>query len=97
MAFQITEDLMKHILQKTQDPYEVSNKINLYTDIHRGLLSLTYSRESAYKAYQEKLEEIKKEQKKLRSNCDHPLFSYHGDPAGGSDSFHSCDICGWEW
>lgn len=29
-----------------------------------------------------------------QSQCKHPSFSYWGDPAGGSDSFNECDICG---
>ncbi len=30
----------------------------------------------------------------LRGKCKHPLSSFYPDPAGGSDSFRECDLCG---
>lgn len=52
----------------------------------------------------DKLEkDFKKKEKSLRDmlrqlgkGCPHPesKVSYHGDPAGGNDSFHHCSDCG---
>lgn len=30
----------------------------------------------------------------IQFNCSHEVTKYHGDPAGGSDSFTVCEICG---
>ncbi len=32
----------------------------------------------------------------IRKRCGHEAKTYHGDPSGGSDSCHTCDICGAE-
>jgi hypothetical protein len=40
---------------------------------------------------------IESEIKQLQDKCGHPQSIYCGDPAGGSDSFHSCNICGAQW
>jgi hypothetical protein len=33
---------------------------------------------------------------KIRGRCRHWKSRHHGDPAGGSDSFTECEICGKE-
>lgn len=33
----------------------------------------------------------------LYEKCPHHETSWHGDPAGGSDSYTSCDLCGKQW
>lgn len=36
------------------------------------------------------------EQQRIQASCKHWFADYHGDPAGGSDSFERCRICGKE-
>jgi hypothetical protein len=31
--------------------------------------------------------------RKIQDTCTHQVTTYHGDPSGGSDSSHTCDIC----
>lgn len=33
----------------------------------------------------------------LQKTCSHEKHQYHGDPAGGSDSFYCCDDCDYRW
>lgn len=33
----------------------------------------------------------------VRADCPHWHRVYHGDPAGGSDSYSECDVCGETW
>ena len=40
---------------------------------------------------------IKQKLKDLQLTCPHLEYSYHGDPAGGSDSFNECRQCGEQW
>lgn len=52
---------------------------------------------SLIRTEEKKLEEAKLKLEKGRSDiqadCKHYLQHYYGDPAGGSDSGHHCDVC----
>ena len=40
---------------------------------------------------------IRAELRTLYQSCSHPVPEFQGDPAGGSDSFHTCVFCGKSW
>lgn len=59
----------------------------------------------AVKAYREWLRDFRKQQDEdtkkaqqqisaIQAGCPHAIVEYFGDPAGGSDSFWECGICG---
>lgn len=60
------------------------------TDIERRLKELA-------EAYKIKCDLMKEQLAQLRLRCKHWDFSFHGDPSGGNDSFHRCEVCGKEW
>jgi hypothetical protein len=41
--------------------------------------------------------QIQERKANLVKRCSHPNHKYHPDPAGGTDSHHSCDLCGGQW
>jgi len=43
------------------------------------------------------LKVIEDQKENVRSTCGHYDTTYHGDPAGGSDSHTSCNDCGKTW
>lgn len=49
------------------------------------------------KKYREDEQALMQELRDLQKKCPHDKFEYHGDPAGGSDSFHCCDDCDYRW
>lgn len=40
---------------------------------------------------------IEREIGEIQSECLHSQARYSPDAAGGSDSFHTCEICGYTW
>jgi len=43
--------------------------------------------------HQKEMGELKLSLEKVQKTCGHEVNTYHGDPSGGSDSSHTCDIC----
>jgi hypothetical protein len=46
------------------------------------------------KNYEERAAAVNKEIAAIRNECGHLVSEYHADPAGGSDSFTTCLLCG---
>ena len=47
--------------------------------------------------YLKALQDLRCTMQAVQSNCPHWDQTYHGDPAGGSDSHTICNICGKQW
>lgn len=47
--------------------------------------------------HEKALGEIRNRRLLLEKQCPHPDPEFYADPAGGSDSHHSCAICGASW
>lgn len=45
-------------------------------------------------AWERRREELNAQLSKAQSECMHEVTTYYGDPAGGSDSWYECLICG---
>jgi hypothetical protein len=45
-------------------------------------------------AHERKLKRIDKKIRELRTKCKHAKTTFHGDPAGGFDSYSECIDCG---
>lgn len=50
--------------------------------------------DSARCSHNDRLKELDARLAEIQKHCAHDKFTYHGDPAGGSDSFYKCDDCG---
>lgn len=48
---------------------------------------------AARSCYDRKKANLEKQLKAFQETCKHEKTSYNQDPAGGSDSFYSCDLC----
>jgi ribosome biogenesis GTPase A len=94
---EITAALMKHILNKTSDADEIAEEINDYKKVYNKILENKRIKEEKRKEFEEFIHNLDSCRKSIQSGCDHPTFEYSGDPSGGNDSFHRCDICGKEW
>lgn len=44
--------------------------------------------------HKRKIARLNAKMAEMRTKCQHKKCTYHGDPAGGSDSYHECDDCG---
>lgn len=66
-------------------------------EIKRKICNCNTEINNARKQCKDKIEKLKEEIKLIRKSCNHIDFSFYGDPAGGSDSFNKCNICGEEW
>lgn len=51
----------------------------------------------AQNVYDEAKQRHKREMNELYEECPHYETSWHGDPAGGSDSYTECSLCGKQW
>lgn len=65
---------------------------------HDGVrLTLTAHRQKVLREedrHRDAMKALGAELKRIREGCSHPEWVYHADPAGGSDSFHECSVCG---
>jgi hypothetical protein len=97
---QVSEKLLSGIMSSTDGSASaIANKLNEYQGIKQEIYRLKCEEEKLRKDYEGKKNSLKEDFKIIRKQCDHPTAEtgYHADPAGGSDSFHSCGICGHEW
>ena len=64
--------------------------------IARAYEKANYELSVARKAFEAKEKEHKDLIKHIRKSCKHPdgALAYYGDPSGGHDSYHECEICG---
>ncbi len=62
--------------------------------IKRDLSSLRTWENNESLRHKEELAAIGRERARIRKSCKHQTTQYHGDPAGGSDSWTECQICG---
>ena len=93
----ISSDLVIHILKLTNDPKEIASQLEAYKRRYQARLDTLRMVEDENKRHAQALKDIKEANRVNQANCDHPIANYYGDPSGGRDSFHQCDICGKEW
>ncbi len=94
---QITASLMAHILKQDNTPEGVAKLIKKYNDIHTQRFRTLKAKEDARLDYENTLKKLSCSEKEIQHCCDHPVSTYNADPAGGSDSYRECDICGKEY
>jgi hypothetical protein len=64
------------------------------TKIRKEYIRLQYEIADEDSRYERKIQRINKKISELRSKCPHKRTTFHGDPAGGFDSFSECCDCG---
>ncbi len=94
--------LDKELLKKLS---EFAKKNNLDIDGYTRLLEIAKSKIDTIKSLKRSISKIKEEYKERigdiesdivyqQSHCSHEVKEHYCDPAGGSDSFDECQICG---
>jgi len=96
--------IAKKIIQDFISAYngvELANDLCTYIEklesIETKIKRLRQDYRAAEEVYKRRREELKKQEKEIQNTCPHSETTYHGDPAGGSDSYSTCDICGKEF
>lgn len=98
LTVEMIEALMKarpgvHIAEVPKYLSVELNRVNVIRNsvglIHEKLVKVKTDYEAAKKALYDELNT-------LRKNCKHETRHFNGDPAGGSDSYHECCVCGKE-
>jgi hypothetical protein len=80
------KDIIMGIIEKVKKVNSIQREINI----------LNQSKREEKEKYMKAIGRIDFLIEQQRERCSHELTSYYGDPAGGSDSFTTCDICGKE-
>jgi hypothetical protein len=80
------QDIPKYLAAELNRVKVIQNTVSL---IHSKIAKAKEDYEATKKALYAELSA-------LRNNCKHETRSFNGDPAGGNDSYHSCDLCGKE-
>lgn len=80
------------ILNRVVDSYNQS--LTKIKDIVYKVDCVAVKRDAIQKKFKEDIDSLDKELSEVRKNCVHEQQSFNGDPAGGRDSYYSCNICG---
>lgn len=72
------------------------DEINQIAEILRRIEAYGNSLKELQWKYQANRDKMREAIKDIQSLCKHQVQDYQGDPAGGSDSCHICQICGKE-
>lgn len=107
----IDKALMDSVVRACEREFEELDGPNAVRKIATRLLECMSAVEGTVSAKEKIDHEIAEEMKRHKGNlktlgdqlaevqkkCKHYLQAYHPDPAGGSDSHHSCPTCGKKW
>ena len=72
----------------------LAEQITKYENINRAQYVYHQACQRLKDKYDKDMTEERQKLQLVQSTCDHPDKHYCGDPAGGSDSCHTCNICG---
>lgn len=75
-------------------PPNKAEQIRGWVEIQKGITRAKDEIEHLEKEHKKKLAVIETKIKEIRMKCKHEKKKHYADPAGGSDSFDECDICG---
>lgn len=100
MSVKLTAKLLKAIkARQSADSVDSENEwvvaeMERLNGIADSIRTLDAKIDAENKRHKNALAAIESEKQKVMKKCDHLDTTYHGDPAGGSDSFTQCNICG---
>lgn len=77
-------------------PWMVAAKLNAVRKIEEEVDVVMSLMEDEEERHEAALVELDNKLQAIRKRCGHEAKTYHGDPSGGRDSCHTCDICGAE-
>lgn len=98
----MTDAIVKAIVKScyagelTDRPEIIAAKLNAVRKIEQDVLDLRTKMRDETNLHEAALKKFDNELRAIRSRCGHECKTYHGDPSGGSDSCHICEICGAE-
>lgn len=76
------------------DAQWIAGELAVIDETDRNIQRLAKEDSEARDEYDAKIEDHERIRKGVRKKCRHYVTTYNGDPAGGNDSYRSCDICG---
>lgn len=94
----MTKAAIKAVIVKNsgKNADEIATAIYALELIESSRRHLEKKREDVRRRMEKELKEVA-EFAALQKSCEHPAARYEGDPSGGSDSCHSCYLCGKQW
>jgi hypothetical protein len=63
-------------------------------NIKSSINQITRKQMELEKKHEKEKAELEKDLSEIRKKCKHESITWFGDPAGGSDSFEECNVCG---
>lgn len=72
----------------------INKELPLATEVHNERLALEKAMRDEEGRHCQVMNNLKEDKTILQEKCLHWMQTYHGDPAGGSDSYHECQVCG---
>ncbi len=94
----LTPELVKAIVktcnQDERFSEEFTNKVSQVTRLEDKLKKVKKSKAELKEEYDRQLGYCNAIIKDIQKECPHYILDYESDPAGGSDSFDQCTICG---
>ena len=72
----------------------IARQIDMAQSIRAHVDTLRAARAELLERHQNEIADADKSIAQAQTYCHHESRTYHGDAAGGSDSYHVCSICG---
>ncbi len=94
----ITPQLIQQIMDSKEDANAdyIYSKLREVEDIKVSITRLENERITERNRHTQAIKEINLKVKAIQEKCCHWTRTYHPDPSGNNDSYHTCDICGIE-
>lgn len=71
----------------------LTTELEKIEQIEREITRIRNAKTREFEAHRQRMANLDTEISKIQEKCQHFSKTYHGDPAGGSDSFYRCDHC----
>ena len=94
----VSEELLQYIYDKVgTDVKPVVTTLTMIVKLRETYQDTIQCLQKLKQQHQIEIDGMQDTIRQLRLRCDHPISTFFGDPSGGTDSFHKCDICEHEW
>lgn len=92
----IPNTILDELCQQVKTIADLRNRLYKVSNTQTKIKDAENSLASAYQGWLTLKGKYEAEIRDTQKLCEHYITRYHGDPSGGSDSYHECGICKYQ-
>jgi restriction endonuclease S subunit len=92
----IIQKILSKLDPKDDNTSILAQKLTEITEIQKRKWEIRKQQQEMKDRHNAEIGDLRKEEVRNHNRCPHYISNYHGDPAGGNDSYSDCDICGFQ-